>query len=592
MNPRVYEFVYHGPAETLVDIYGAVTWLRSSEAALLAAIAGAVLVLAMLNRQAPRPESAVRRAVPLLVASVSLFATYCLTWRHVDEVAINLEHAYNLLHFGRFSFAPQRMVDGTVEYVYYLLLTPFAWSPRALVTANFALGWTIAWAHLWLLAQFLKAHPPAVRLGLLLLFSVNYPLVAVLANGFGNGLVSLAFLAAIYLHLQSRTRGAVILASLLPLLRPDAVLYSLALLYAFDPAFWRWDWRKLWRWTWPIGALVLYLVGHRIAYGHWIPTPIAFKSVYPGMVSPGSLQALLVYVMTSVAQPTQIAGLLAMVAAFVVTDNIRLRLVGRLLLPMTAVLFFYSLTRSVLGDLSGDTYARYWVGFGLTLFLALFFGLAHLASALGSNAGGRLLLGRLMAAAVILLALSAVLWDGARTVRNRGYLGVAGQIVNRVMPPGLSLATSELNAFGLMVTDREVIDLWGYTNPAIAQSRLLNGTRVRTNPELFLSLKPDVFFAYEQLTNPAGAEEYLATFEAFGRPNNLLGDMTRVLDEYDLVLVRHPQRSVVLLVRRAVGGTFREAILQQGYQPATSRDIDRPAFERIYARRPLMQFRF
>ena len=88
--------------------------------------------------------------VPLVLGTGMFFATRTM----IDEVFVNLEHPWNLFHHGRFSFSSQEMIDGTVEIVYYGLLTPFAWSHDVLLIANYAFGLLIALGHIfvyWLL---------------------------------------------------------------------------------------------------------------------------------------------------------------------------------------------------------------------------------------------------------------------------------------------------------------------------------------------------------------------------------------------------------------------------------------------------------
>ena len=303
-----------------------------------------------------------------------LVAIYTLTWGYVDEVSINLEHSYNLYHFGRFSFSPARLLEGTVEYVYYLLLAPFGSSAASLMVANFALGLVIAWGHLWLLSRLAKGERLSTQLGLLLLFCIHFPLIAMLSSGFGNGLVSLACLGSLSLWFAGRTRPALVVACALPLLRPDAVLYSYALLFAFLPTTRALlSWPQLVRWVWPVCALAGYLVLFRIGFGHWIPTPIAFKSVYPAMVTWPAIKMAALSVLYELATPLNVMALLAAVASTACKADPRVAVIRRLLLPMTAVFLFYSLTHAVLGDFSGDSYARYWIGFSLALFLSVFF---------------------------------------------------------------------------------------------------------------------------------------------------------------------------------------------------------------------------
>lgn len=595
MDTSVYEFSYRGVVEPLVDIYGPFARLRWSEASVAAALVAAALLVRVVAREASRRPPDVIDRIAQAAPWVMLVAMYCQTWGQIDEVAIGLEHPYNLFHHGRFSFSPTRMLDGTVECVYFLLLTPFAWSPASVVGANFGLGLLVALSHLWILARILKGEPSAVRLSLLLLFSVNYPIVALLSNGFGNSLVSLLFLRSMQLMLEGRTRSALVTGSLLPLLRPDAILYSYSLLFAmrFGRGV-RFDRRLVAEWLLPVCALGVYFVAFRMAYGHWVPTPIAFKSVYPSMITLDGLKVFAVLAMSGLTQPTHLLALLALVASYGFRDD-RLVLVRRVLLPAAAIYLFYSLTRGVYGDFSGDTYSRYWIGFEQALWLCLMLVIARGVQALETSGLWRerhIVVGRVVPVAVIAIVASAIVWDGARGDRTRSTLGHAGQIVARIIPPDFSLATSELNAFGLSIPNHEVIDLWGYTNPAIASSRMLHGYRARSNPEFFLAARPDLYFAFRELADTRDAEHYLATFGHAARRVNLLGDMEAVLDHYDLVVLRHPQRGVALLVRRDRVEPLRRSLERHAYVASVARPFDRDKFTADYRLEPLVQYRY
>jgi hypothetical protein len=596
MNPSVYEYVYQGSDGRLVDIYGALTPLRSPALCGLAALAGAVVLLVAQRRQARAQSGGLfDRAAPI-VPAVVLLVVYGLTWGHIEEVAINLEHPYNLYHFGKFSFSPLRMIDGTVEYAYYLLLTPFAASQTRLIAANFALGALIALGHLWILSKLFAHERHTTRLAVLLLFSLNFPIVSQLANGFGNSLVSLVFLGSIALHWRGRTTAAVMAASALPLLRPDAVLYSYAILFAvyFGDKD-AWTWRRLSRLAWPAGALAAYLLIYRVSYGHWIPTPISFKSAHPGMVSPTTIKMFIIHLSDALLQPPQVIGLLAAAATGFFRDDPRVQFLRRLLLPMALVYVFYRFTRSLLGDYSGDAYARYWIGFEQTLFLCVSLALVRIAAAFEARnqwSGHTVVFGRLVPAAMVVFVAAGLASDGPRILRNRSGMAYAGQIAAAIVPAGLSISTTELHGFGLMVPGREIIDLWGYTQPDIAHSRLLNADRIRHDPAFFLSIQPDVFFPYQEVGDLSEMEAYLAQFHHFSKRSNLLGDMTKVLERYDVMLIRHPQRRVVLLVKRSSVAALRDSLEHLSYTVVRRRDIDLPKFRSLYDPQPLRQFPF
>lgn len=591
---RIFEYVYGGPAFPLIDIYGSLAGWRSSEWCLLAVVAGSIAAALAPRRKDLTPARALWE---LAWPTLALFATYALTWCNVDEVSVNLEHPFNLYHFGRFSFAPSQMVDGTVEYAYYLLLTPFGWSAASLVAANYWLGFLLAWLHLCLLFFVLRNEVAVTRLGLLMLFAVNAPIVAIFSNGFGAGLVSLAFFLSLVLHFERRTTAAWLVASLLPLLRPDALLCSYALLLATtDLRDLKPTMKLLARWAAPAAAAAVYLLGVRVFYGDWIPTPIAFKSVHPSMLQLSGLKEISVMVMTHVAQPAQFLAIVALAASVWFRDDARIAVLRRLVWPISAVYLFYLVSHTAFGDFTGDIYSRYWIAFYLTLFLILVLNLTSVSSALAvrQERAHALVFSRMMPIVVILLGVAAVLWSGARTdvVRNRNDQAQAGQLLARVLPANLSVSTSELNTFGLLLPDHDVVDVWGYTNPAIAGARVVNGARIRTNPEFFLSASPDVYLAYPPPDEFSSVEAYAAGFHHFTKHLNLLGDMHRVLDSYDVVIIRHPGRDLFLLVRRAAQPALRDALTQHGYGQPGERAFDRARFAELYDPQPLPQRRF
>jgi len=88
---------------------------------------------------------------------------YIFSSGYADEVYVNLEHPYNLFHFGKFSMSPFRMIDGTVEFIYYLLLTPFALSQATLIVASLILGYGVCWSHLYLVKRIFREHPIFAR---------------------------------------------------------------------------------------------------------------------------------------------------------------------------------------------------------------------------------------------------------------------------------------------------------------------------------------------------------------------------------------------------------------------------------------------
>ncbi len=528
----------------------------------------------------------------------------------VDEVSINLEHAYNLYHYGRFSMSPEAMVDGTVEYVYYLLHAPFAWSQASLVAANFWISCAVGLLHLPLLAGVLGTDMRS-RKGMLqaFAFAICAPLVLVFSSGFGNGLVSLVFLAAMRAAAKGKETTSLAISGMLPLLRPDAILLSFVNIAVIAL------WRRLQSKPVFSGSLIpvspllnayIYYGAVGLAYCHYVPVPINFKALKPAMLE--MLQPLSVFLglleyFTIASHAIGLILLLA-VARMLWRDGISatmekagshsvlLFLYAAGCLPL---LLFYNFTHGIIGDFSSYTYARYWVAFEVTLQLFILSVLGNLrwswSADTAPSAGYR-------AALILYLCATFPLLLGQSALsRNPGRMDsmFAGAFTNRYVPRQFTVATTEMSTFGLML-DRPLIDLWGYSNPAIAYSKTCNGDRIRANPGYFLAVKPDLYWPYwftkgyvsetESMTYRYGdydtVESSLAQFHHTAKQGNLLGDMKRVLAEYDVVMVRTESNTLAWLVRRAMRDELLAKLQAQGMQPSRQRPFDMAAFGKLY----------
>ncbi len=528
----------------------------------------------------------------------------------VDEVSINLEHAYNLYHYGRFSMSPEAMVDGTVEYVYYLLHAPFAWSQASLVAANFWISCAAGLLHLPLLAGVLGTDLRS-RKGMLqaFAFAICAPLVLVLSSGFGNGLVSLVFLAAVRATAKGKETTSLAIAGMLPLLRPDAILLSFVNIAAI--ALWRRMRREPAILLHPVLALPLlsaavYYAFVRLLYGHFVPVPIHFKALKPAMLEmlqPLSVFTGLLEYFTNASHAIGLILLLA-VARMLWRDGVSATMEKAgspsVLLFLYAagclpVLLFYNFTHGIIGDFSSYTYARYWVAFELTLQLFILSVLGNLrwswSASVAPTAGYR---GALI---LYVCATFPLLLGQSALSRKSGRIDsmFAGAFTNRYVPRQFTVATTEMSTFGLML-ERPLIDLWGYSNPAIAHSKTCNGDRIRVNPEYFLAVKPDLYWPYwftkgfvsetERMTYRYGdydtVESSLAQFHHTAKQGNLLGDMKRVLAEYDVVMVRTESNTLAWLVRKQVRDELLAKLQAQGMKASRQRPFDMAAFGKLY----------
>jgi hypothetical protein len=255
----------------------------------------------------------------------------------------------------------------------------------------------------------------------------------------------------------------------------------------------------------------------------------------------------------------------------------------RLLTGTFLIYVFYLLSFSVYHVLSGIR--RYWIGFDIALFVCFATALSDL---MGKKQGPRerRWIGKLAAVLLFALTVYGGLF-GKAVLKNREDLAWAGQMSEQIIPPEMTVSTSEMNTFGLMMKDREVIDLWGYTAPEIAKSGFCNELGFRNNPEYFMSVRPDVFWAWSWAREGGNAESYLANFWHTSRRGNLLGDMTRVLAEYDVFILEFTDRALFFLVKKASAERFANALASHRFRIDTERPFNDEKFKAAYEKDPL-----
>ena len=85
---------------------------------------------------------------------------------------------------------------------------------------------------------------------------------------------------------------------------------------------------------------------------------------------------------------------------------------------------------------------------------------------------------------------------GSMHINTISGLARAGMIIDKILPEEWSIAIHEMSTFSYF-NDREIIDLWGYTNEEIANSNVCSTyNRIRSNPDTFWSKEPEVLFTF------------------------------------------------------------------------------------------------
>jgi hypothetical protein len=279
---------------------------------------------------------------------------------------------------------------------------------------------------------------------------------------------------------------------------------------------------------------------------------------------------------------------------------------GLYALATLPLFLFYSVAHHTLGDYSLATYSRYWVAFDLTLQLLVLGMLARVDLVWGvrDEEASTQHPWRRHPAMVVFLCLSvgfAIGTPDRRLLLKPGRIdgAFAGAFTQRYLPSGFTVSTTEMDTFGLMI-ERPVIDLWGYTNPAMAFSGVCNGEKIRSNGQYFLQVKPDVYWPYwfttgflkeDDTANFDNVEESLATFLHTSKKGNWLGDMSQVMTEYDVLIIQTNWNQLAYMVRKSASGALLEGLQREGFSLSRQRSFDLACFQRLYASQKRVTYR-
>jgi hypothetical protein len=515
--------------------------------------------------------------VPAKFSLIFLTGFFCLKYALIDEVFINLEHSYNLFHFGKFSFSPTRGIDSTVEPLFYLLHFPFGSSQQLLVFGNFLISLICSLLLYFNFRYlFIKATNWSNELLIILCFAGLTPILLTSATGFGNVLFFLAITQLYRFYLDRKYTASLIMLSILPLIRPEAIIYTVLILGHLN--FISSEFRAVWKKQLAFLLLTavsfsLYSLFYKTYYGSSLPTPLVFKSLTKNHF-------------TSVYESgTMISNIILQVKSFIFYRVVLLAIIFLLIAEQLlrgkisfffqrnfsvigcytylAIIFSFLLTETFFGDGSFYTRERYLIlaDFFLVLFMVHLAQSSRIIKAMPSTKYLNVLL-------VICILIAADVKNTTRFSetkskdRYRTDNFLAAKIYTEVFGNRYVAGSTEQNTFGFMLDSTEVIDLWGYSNDSITKASPVNRWRVKNEPAYFQQQNIEIYYPYwlvkkDTIVISKKKQEYLDEFMAFDQVDNFLGDKKFIVDNYNLWVIRTANNmEACFLVKKTVENTI------------------------------------
>lgn len=457
----------------------------------------------------------------LLIGILIQSFQYLYYTAYVDEVYVNLEHSWNLYHFGRFSFSPVTMVDGTVELFYYSILAPFAWSHLSLIYACITLGLAISLLHTLLIWYFVRRYSLLIQLIVVIGFAWNPIFAEIQSSGFGNGIVSLLYLCGLVSIWENRWRLANAAAIAMPLLRPDAVVFSLFLIIAMALKTKKIPFAAILGTVISVGTLMVIV---RFLYDHWILTPVMFKKTPLNEIVGGVRTQIIVTIYGLNDQYTMIVMALLIITTLPILKQFRpaIDLTGKTIirtqfLLMFALFIFYTFTNR---NFFAET-RRYYLPFEYMGFLIVLseWGMPYICDRLlnhqeNSEPQAEQPKFDTRSYIVVMLLIISIWSINSATNRWKSRIGrfsdrtnsivawlteredsfsVQAAMSQELIPQSWRIATTELQGYGFLL-DHEIDPLFGYANRRMALSKTIAKRGTKTDVNYLFDSKPEVIW--------------------------------------------------------------------------------------------------
>tara|TARA_X000000950_G_C13901306_1_gene655035 strand:- start:993 stop:2813 length:1821 start_codon:yes stop_codon:yes gene_type:complete len=507
---------------------------------------------------------------------ILLFFNYVKNVFVIDEVMMGLENPYNLINYGKFSYSPQSMIDGSVDLLFLSILTPFGFSKELLMHANYFLCFIINLCTFIFIIKIFEKCENNLKYAILIILASSQFFVQIWSPGFPSTFVILFIVMGIYFLYNENYNHLIKICVFLPLVRPDAILFSGAfyfVLLLYEKKL------RTKEYLLTFCTLCIYFVIIKLTYGHFKPTPMVFKSYglnYSFLINVLPLKiTAIIHTLFNICLLSVPAILTVYVFKLKSIQNLLL-----LILPFSLIVLFY--TTFSMGTHWGGRYLGFYKIYIFILYAVMLQKLINNKSkVIFSNILGssyelnfkNIFQIKYLTIGIIIFQFfqySAYYsfndWRKANIKAMDGN-AISGQILDKILPKNWTISTTELNYFGYFIDDREIVDLAGYTNKYIANSKIYNSKGIKIDPDFFLKEQTDIYW------NRALGEKYpknhlwinvnkslvrstfeniekFMSFDNSSTTEYVVGDIEKILKKYDIFLINNKEWTVVTLVHR------------------------------------------
>ncbi len=506
-----------------------------------------------------------------------LFSNYIRNVYVIDEVMMGLENPFNFINFGKFSYSPLSMIDGSVDLLFLSILIPFGFSKEILMHANYFFCFMIAMlSFLFVIKIFNEYEKKIVNIFIIILASSQF-FVQIWSPGFPSTFVILFIIISIYFLKTNQNDNLSKLCIFFPLIRPDAILFSGAFFFTLlinEKKL------RIKEYFFTFIALLFYFLIVKLLYGHFKPTPMEFKSYGLNSSFIYEILPLKLPLILNTFYKIILFSFLPILSIYLFKID-ELKKFQLLLFPFSLIVLFY--TTFSMGTHWGGRYLRFYEIYLFILYSLIVLEILDKNSEIffktRQNNSFKINFNTIVDKKYFIISILIIFqifqtsnyiqfdnWKN-RNIKNMDGNAVSGQILDKILPKNWTISTTELNYFGYFIDDREIVDLAGYTNKNIANSNIFNSKGIKIDPKFFLKEKTDIYWnralnenypknhlwinTNETLIESTyqNIEEFM-TFDNTSTSEFVVGDIEKILKKYDIFLIKVNKWTIVTLVNR------------------------------------------
>ena len=520
----------------------------------------------------------------------------------IDESFVSPRMSFILNNYSSFSFFENFKNQASVEILQTIISAPFLKTTSSIILSYYLTHLFLTLLTIYFFLKILelnKFNNIKDYFTVIVLLFLSFNFFKSSSSGLGLNLMSALIFFSLFCYYQKKIFFHKFTYSILPLIRPDGILYSTIFIIANIANDRKIDVKPIILSLFSFGTYYLVV---NFYFDQWPPPPMAFKSfpissIFGSLQDPLKYYELIIFVKDHLIQLSVIAlFILIFFLKFGLSFELYKNFLNKyiyeifLLIGFIGIFLFYNfLSYHQHGD------------FRYSMIVTLFLSFIAIKIIFNSKIFNKKHITFLAIISLIHLYYGSsnlyYIFSDKKIAQNtyfESYKFAAIELKNLKIKKDIKIASVEMASFPFYL-ERDVLDLYGYSNLDISRSNICNFNNLKINPSLLEGEKPDLIFERAVPNNyyyligekkefkdrVTDLENYLLQ-DYFSKKENNYGDLNYLLNNYDFILLEYERLASLYLVKKTYLNRFYEVILNNNYKFSQKKTYDKESFLKIY----------